>query len=161
MADLFGNWVPDEWIQEVFRTCAAAPQHNFLFLTKNPFRYEMLYESHMIPLLDNMWYGFTITGNNTNQNWAASSWNTFISIEPLLERLNSETLSYIALTDWVIIGAETGQNKNKIVPEKEWIDDIVKVCKLRSIPVFMKDSLIPIIGEENMLREYPKELERE
>ena len=24
-----------------------------------------------------------------------------------------------------------------------------------NLPVFMKDSLIPVIGEENMLREYP------
>ena len=27
MGDLFGEWVPDEWIQEVFKVCEAAPQH--------------------------------------------------------------------------------------------------------------------------------------
>ena len=26
MADLFGKWVPDEWIQEVFAACEKAPQ---------------------------------------------------------------------------------------------------------------------------------------
>ncbi|MFR1061782.1 MAG: DUF5131 family protein [Enterocloster sp.] len=36
MADLFGEWVPDEWIEEVFEACDNAPQHNYLFLTKNP-----------------------------------------------------------------------------------------------------------------------------
>ena len=40
MADLFGEWVPDEWIMEVFKACDNAPQHNYLFLTKNPKRYE-------------------------------------------------------------------------------------------------------------------------
>lgn len=36
MADLFGEWVSDEWIKEVFAACEKAPQHNYLFLTKNP-----------------------------------------------------------------------------------------------------------------------------
>ena len=31
MADLFGEWVPDEWIKAVFDACAAAPQHRYLF----------------------------------------------------------------------------------------------------------------------------------
>lgn len=36
MADLFGNWVPDNWIEEVFAACEKAPQHRYLFLTKKP-----------------------------------------------------------------------------------------------------------------------------
>ena len=42
MADLFGEWVPDSWIKEVFKACENAPQHNYLFLTKNPIRYAQL-----------------------------------------------------------------------------------------------------------------------
>ena len=42
MADLFGEWVPDEWIEEVFKACEAAPWHRYLFLTKNPVRYNRL-----------------------------------------------------------------------------------------------------------------------
>ena len=42
MADLFGDWVPDGWIQEVIAVCDAAPQHRYLFLTKNPSRYKEL-----------------------------------------------------------------------------------------------------------------------
>lgn len=34
MADLFGDWVPDEWIKAVFDACEKAPQHRYLFLTK-------------------------------------------------------------------------------------------------------------------------------
>lgn len=34
MADLFGSWVPDSWIEEVFAACDKAPQHNYIFLTK-------------------------------------------------------------------------------------------------------------------------------
>src|SRR5262245_47723476 len=34
MADLFGRWVPAEWIEAVLTEIRAAPQWNFLFLTK-------------------------------------------------------------------------------------------------------------------------------
>ena len=57
--------------------------------------------------------------------------------------------------DWVIIGAETGNRKGKVVPRKEWIEAITKLCDKQCVPVFMKDSLIPIIDEENMRREFP------
>ena len=29
MADLFGDWVPDSWIEEVFAACVKAPQHRY------------------------------------------------------------------------------------------------------------------------------------
>lgn len=48
MADLFGKWVPDGWIEEVFNSCKKAPQHNYLFLTKNPERYIELAKKRII-----------------------------------------------------------------------------------------------------------------
>lgn len=56
---------------------------------------------------------------------------------------------------WVIVGAETGQRKDKVIPEKSWIDAITKTCIEKDICLFMKDSLIPIVGEENMFNEIP------
>ena len=63
------------------------------------------------------------------------------------------------LSDWVIIGAETGRSNDKILPEFDWIKDIVLEADNVGIPVFMKDSLIPIVGEKNMRREFPKQLQ--
>jgi len=31
MGDLFGKWVPDEWIEAVFDACEKAPQHTYFF----------------------------------------------------------------------------------------------------------------------------------
>ena len=59
MADLFGEWVPDEWIIEVLNACREAPQHRYLFLTKNPKRYIKLLSSDLLPDDDNFWYGAT------------------------------------------------------------------------------------------------------
>ena len=82
-----------------------------------------------------------------------------MSIEPLLKPIDIRYLINVRYLDWVIIGAETGNRKDKIVPKKEWIDAIVNECKMHSIPVFMKDSLIPVVGEANMLRQFPAGLE--
>ena len=38
MTDLFGDFVPDEWINAVFAAMALAPQHTFQVLTKRPRR---------------------------------------------------------------------------------------------------------------------------
>ena len=40
MADLFGEWVPDEWIHKVLKIVKQCPQHVFQFLTKNSSRYK-------------------------------------------------------------------------------------------------------------------------
>lgn len=38
MSDLFGDWVPDEWIDRCFAAMAASKQHTHLVLTKRPER---------------------------------------------------------------------------------------------------------------------------
>lgn len=38
MSDLFGEWVPDAWIDRVFAVMALAPHHTFIVLTKRPER---------------------------------------------------------------------------------------------------------------------------
>ena len=42
MGDLFGEWVPSEWIIEVIGAVKQSPDSTFLFLTKNPRRYREL-----------------------------------------------------------------------------------------------------------------------
>jgi protein gp37/ParB-like chromosome segregation protein Spo0J len=39
MADLYGKWVKDEWIEQVHASANANPQWEYLFLTKSPRRY--------------------------------------------------------------------------------------------------------------------------
>ncbi len=160
MADLFGDWVPDEWIDEVFAACAKAPQHRYLFLTKNPKRYYDLAEqgetpNGKLPDAPNMWFGTTITSVREPIFWG-DGWNTFLSIEPLLTDFKELTTAFHDMSiKWVIIGAETGNRKNKVIPKKEWVDNICRVAIDAGLPVFMKDSLLPIVGKENMMREFP------
>lgn len=152
MADLFGEWVPDSWIKKVMGGCQNAPQHNYLFLTKNPARYAELVARGLLPKKDNMWYGFSCTRPGYT-GWFNMGFHTFASIEPLLEPLE------IPIVDWVIIGAETGRRKDKVIPKREWIEDIVSQCAESDIPVFMKSSLSEIWGEP-LIQEFPERLRR-
>ena len=147
MADLFGEWVPDEWIEEVFKACENAPQHNYLFLTKNPFRYEILHQKGILRKRDNMWYGYS-TPRNGCDYWYDSQYKTFESMEPLMEMVD------VPHSKWTIIGAETGRRKGKVVPKREWVEHILNKCRERNIPVFMKSSLAEIWGEQ-LIQEFP------
>jgi len=154
MADLFGDWVPDSWIEEVFTACEKAPQHRYMFLTKNPQRLYDLANSGKLPQKDNFWYGSTMDSKIAKRYLGRFRDNTFVSIEPLTERLDVGLGSF-GRSKWIIIGAETGNRKGKVVPEKEWIDAICEAAAITRATVFMKDSLIPIVGKENMRREFP------
>lgn len=159
MADLFGEWAPASWINAVIEECKARPQHNYLFLTKNPQRY-----IHNVPVgMDNMWYGTTITNENeiSRFNSLPAGCNTFVSLEPLLEDLQPEQHNILfRQINWIILGAETGHRKEKVNPKAEWIQKIVEMADAENIPVFMKDSLVDIIGEKNMRREFPTQMKR-
>lgn len=82
--------------------------------------------------------------------------HTFLSIEPILTDFGEIGVgSYIP--EWVIVGAETGNRKDKVIPRREWIENIVEQCRKYGIPVFMKPSLTDIWGEE-LIQEFPKAL---
>lgn len=156
MADLFGSWVPDSWIEDVFAACEKAPQHNYLFLTKNPQRYVDLGYTGKLPEKKNMWYGTTVTGPN-KPAYYGKGFNTFWSIEPILESFGSMGPTYNECPKWVIMGAETGNRKGKIIPKREWIENIVNECKKAGLPLFMKSSLAEIWGEP-LIQEFPEGL---
>ena len=163
MADLFGAWVPDEWIRQVLEACDAAPQHRFLFLTKNPSRYKEL--ENLLPLhrrppaVAEMWFGHSYTGTGDYKPMQLHpAHSRFVSIEPLLHDLSEQDMMIVAATnDWIIIGAETGHRKGKVIPKKSWVDGIVYYAKRNNVPVFMKESLREIMGDD-FRQEFPWEV---
>ena len=170
MADLFGYWVPDEWIAEVLKACDAALQHRYLFLTKAPSRYEKI--SSLMPSWEEMYleksrpvmmFGASAT-DDAMMAVAYKSNAEWVSVEPILEPIEPEWFisasgsngdySTFRRWEWVVIGAETGNSKHKTIPKREWVEEIVKVCKEYGTTVFMKDSLRDLM-RDGFRQEFP------
>jgi len=94
MGDLFGDWVPREWIQRVIDATRNSPSSEFLFLTKNPGRYTD-FDQHYP---DNIVFGATIETNRPHKYSKAPSATEraramteldhkrkFVCIEPILD----------------------------------------------------------------------------
>ena len=140
-----------EWIQKVLDKIEKYPQHTFQFLTKFPY----VYSQWHFP--DNCWLGITITKEEDftkgiSYDFILSKNITFLSIEPILEKIDPNLFTELNI-NWVIIGAETGNGKGKIIPKKEWVEDIVNYCRGNNIPTYLKDSLKNIYPFE--IKEFP------
>lgn len=141
MGDLFGEWVPSNWISSVLIMIRTNPQHTFQVLTKNPKRLE-----RWMNIPPNLWLGTSIDGLNGSLNRARilndiTQFNTkFISFEPLLSDISNQINIYdLNKIDWVIIGAQTGPNAKQ--PKKDWIKNLIFDCNQVGIPIFIKDNV--------------------
>ena len=193
MADLMGEWVQEEWKQDVIKACEEAPQHRYLFLTKNPYGY-MVWATKDRPLeyefmeQDNFWLGCSVTGAEDltrydghygrylyamRGNILPGRVHRFVSIEPILTDVmelpgysgdGSALGEAIADTkhaghiEWFIVGAETGNRKGKVVPERAWIIKILEACRKAGKPLFMKESLRELMGAD-FVQEFPWEVQ--
>jgi protein gp37 len=140
MADLFGEWVSDSWINEVMLAAKGANRHTYIFLTKNPKRYLTLPGSCF---QDNFWFGTSITNSydlGQRLHWLKRlpNANTFVSFEPLLGDVGPLDLTGIKQ---VIIGAQTN-------PSVEVTPEMVQPIGLATCPgvvptikMFNKDSM--------------------
>ncbi len=131
MSDLSG-WKP-EWRDEVFAKIRENPQHQFLFLTKRPDLLDFDTD------LENAWKHYHVT------------------FEPLFDDPGTVDLSGI---NWIVVGTMTGAQSRKIHTEPEWAWSLTDQAHKLGIPVFMKEDLVPIIGDENMIQEMPEEFNK-
>jgi len=144
MGDMFGKWVPDSWIKSVINVTKRFPKTTFLFLTKNPARYQ-----DFVDLFgDNCILGATI---ETNRNYNVTKApppakrykamkeidfdRKFVSIEPVMD------FDYITFYEWIRdIGPEMVaigyDNYNNGLPEppvskvRRFISDLEKFTKV-------------------------------
>ncbi|WP_022667877.1 DUF5131 family protein [Desulfospira joergensenii] len=149
--DMFGDWVPDEWIQRVLDKVRENPRHTFLFLTKNPERYA----DFSLMGLNNCWFGTTVDGTERTADnrhklvWATSAYcgiNRFLSFEPLLGPVESDLFGI----KWIIIGANSNRGAKKT--PMEWAYTLFKTAKNKGAKVWVKDNY----GYPERIKEFPK-----
>jgi hypothetical protein len=174
MSDWMGDYWPEEWTEMELQVMRDNQQHRFYTLTKQP---------QNLPQWEfptNCWVGVTATNSDlfayaVNELMKIQATIKYISIEPLLnwKRLNIST--WLKQINWLIIGACTGTkvemtelvrkypaltlmpfgNKWTAQPPIEWIQEIVEAADKAGIPVFQKDNLKPLLGE-NLRQELPE-----
>ena len=134
--ELFGPWVPDEWIARVMDVVVANPQWTFLFLTKNPQRYE----SVVFP--PNAWAGATVDTQARVAPTEAAMERTnavlkFVSLEPLLEPV---VFRRPELFDWYLIGAKS-EGAKKVQPKNAWVASLITQVEGAGRTWWLKDNL--------------------
>ena len=137
MADLFGEWVPRDWIEAVLDVCQERPAFDFLLLTKNPKR---LREFKFPP---NCWVG-TTTDTQRRMDVAekifadvdaAVKW---VSVEPMLEPIMPRNPASFA---WYVIGgASRSSGQPGFVPPFAWVARLALAAMDAGSHVFVKSN---------------------
>ncbi len=156
MADLFGKWVPDEWIEAVLNQAKINPQWNFLFLTKFPVRMaEFEYP-------DNAWLGTTVDyqwtverAEKAFKKLKQSGYKgiTWLSCEPMMEKL---TFNSLDLFNWVVMGGSSKSSQtSQFKPPLDWFAHLYMQARISKCLIYQKTNLMPGISDEQRIREYP------
>ena len=138
-----------EWFDAVIQAIEENPQHKYITLSKSVDGY--FCPPHLRPSY--VYSGYTATTQyqlddlQKDYNYISETGFDFLNIEPILEPISLEWITDPHI-EMVIIGAETGNRKGKVIPQKEWIDDIVRQADERGIRVFMKESLKELMGTD-------------
>jgi protein gp37 len=146
MADLFGKWVPRDWITAVLDTAFANPQWNFLFLTKFPNRMSEF------DFPDNAWVGTTVDCQARVKNAEESFRRVnakvkWLSCEPLLEPLQFNDLS---MFQWLVLGGSSASTQTpEWRPPRDWINDLETQARDAGCMIYEKSNLL------RRIRKYP------
>jgi protein gp37 len=140
MSDLFGEFVPDDYLGRVFDVMRRTPQHIYQVLTKRSGRLPS-WTKHHAPWLEHaqhIWLGVSVEDRKyglprIDDLRAAIASVRFLSVEPLLEHLGRVDLDGI---DWVIVGGESGPRARPVDPA--WVRDVRDQCIAAGVPFFFK-----------------------
>lgn len=136
MSDLFHEDIPDGFLDQVFQTIRATPQHTYQILTKRAERLPEYFSGRECPR--NVWLGVSVEDRNYGVPRIeflrrVNARVRFLSIEPLLEDIGSIDLTGI---HWVIVGGESGSRARKMLPE--WVDAVRDQCDEQGAAFFFK-----------------------
>jgi len=138
MADLFGKWVPQEWIDKTLDACRRSPQWNYLFLTKNPERMQD------IDWPRNAWAGTTVDCQARTQAAMDAFRDVdapvrFLSCEPMTEPLSFADMS---MFNWIILGGMSDNSGGPTVqPEWSWVEELTDQAERAGLAVYWKPNL--------------------
>jgi len=146
MWDWNAEGVEEQWHRVIIDKMRECSQHTFQILSKRPIGYSR-YE-----FPNNVWLGTSVATDadcfRIDQLLQSNSNNIkIVSIEPIHGRINH---AFDGL-DWIIVGAESGNRKGKIIPDNHWVGEIIDRAKEKGIAVHVKENL----NWPEVIKEYP------
>ncbi len=157
--DIFGHWIPDNWILNILDKVKFNQRLIFIFLTKNPKRYN----NFSFP--KNAWLGYSTTGTLFHKWDEEDIQNNdnikFVSLEPMQHRMDASLEGYAQRIDfdWLIVGQETGNRKEKHIVNSEELRATIEFARKAGMKVFVKNNLK--CHFDNMMCQTLKELPQE
>jgi protein gp37 len=157
--DLFGDWVPQAWIDAVLAAIRDAPQWTFLLLTKNPPR--LIGQSFPT----NAWVGTTVDTQARADAVArilpqVSASVRWLSCEPMLEPLYFAP-TVLASVAWLVIGPQTRTPRAAAQhPDGAWVAALTEQARSAGAAVYHKETLRLPDGDARAM-EYPYVLYKE
>lgn len=139
MSDLFHAKVDLGFVQDVFDTMIATPQHTYQVLTKRASRLPKVADRLTWP--ENLWMGTSVENADAMDRIdplkAVNTSIRFISAEPLLGPLPNfgDNLDGI---DWVIVGGESGPKARPM--DIRWVKEIEAACADTGTAFFFKQT---------------------
>lgn len=152
--ELFHPQVPKVWKDAIFQATEENPHHTFQILTKMP-------ENIDRSMPDNVWLGVSVTKsdevgwNRLSHLKESTARIKFVSFEPILGLLNSSIILNSVDFDWFIFGRLTGYGKKYDFDKRGLICNINTLKIGYKKPVFLKDNLKDIWGED-LIQEFPE-----
>jgi len=139
MSDLFGEFVPDEFLEQTFEVMRQTSQHVYQVLTKRADRMQRWTRKHTwLRDAPHIWLGVSVENRKyglprIDQLREACVAVRFLSVEPLLEPLGRFSLRDI---DWVIVGGESGPGARPM--EAAWAREVRDQCLSARVAFFFK-----------------------
>lgn len=139
MSDLFGEFVDDDYLRQVFEVMRKTPQHTYQVLTKRADRLAAWTAGQSwLASAKHIWLGVSVENRRygvprIEHLRRATVSVRFLSVEPLLEDVGQLDLSKI---DWVIVGGESGHHARPM--KEEWVRNIRNQCVAEGVAFFFK-----------------------
>jgi protein gp37 len=147
MSDIM-YWKP-EWWKLILNQIAKFPDIKFIFFTKAKelFKFDKYLDGKSNCVLIKTVESSKVFGSTLAKY---GNYKSGLCIEPMQGRFRKLDLEWFeADFDWVIIGAETGNRKDKVRVRTEWIEPFYDL----NIPVYMKDSIKDIVPADKFRQE--------
>jgi len=156
--DLFDAARPGRDIQQVIDAAKAAPQHTYVFLTKNPGRawiWTDEFKRH-----GNWWMGITVEGQELVRVrvplWAGDGMNLWLSVEPQRSAIRYDHLP--SVPKWIVVGCDSRRGEDRYPWDDDWARQADVFCTANKIPLFVKQIRTADGTLVRERRRFPKDL---